>query len=363
MRLPRLRMRRGETPLGAPLPIGLELRPGHLGVVQFEMTGGGPYVRAGVSLEIPELGPELLRSPRELGALLRDRISGQGFSGRRAVSAMPGHIVKLVLLGYEHDGGPDEDAAIVECVAERTAEPVGELVIDYLRVREEAGQGKQRSALVAIAREEDVVAYLEGLRAARLEVEALEIAPVAVRRLVTWPPTHYSGDNVIVLHCNRENSHLTVLWGRRLILYSDVDFVLELALARLTEVLDLPGGSAGAMVERYGLAGPGDDASPDAAIRRAIAEVLKPALQPVVDEVSRAVRYTESRIHGERVDEVLVSGELARWPGVDRILASLLPVPVSVIDPLARLRGSRGFDTGPGLEVAAGLALRGVPRA
>ncbi len=176
-----------------------------------------------------------------------------------------------------------------------------------------------------------------------------------------------TGENVIALHCDRERSYLTVLWGRRLILYRDVDFAESKAIERLAEVLELTPEAAATLLERYGLdrtqaAPEGSEADKvDAGdIAAAVSEILRPSFDPVVEQVRKAVVYTESRTRGESVDRVLLCGTLARWPGVEKLLAAILPVPVKVMDPLAKLAPTDPGRPPIGLEVAAGLALRGI---
>ena len=183
-----------------------------------------------------------------------------------------------------------------------------------------------------------------------------------MRRFVTWPPTSFSDKNVIVLSAQRSRADLTVLWGRRLILYREVSFSEDVVLGRIGEVLDLPRSAAELLLLEYGLSRiPG--ASADEKARQdasPLGEILRPCLYDLAEQVSRALVYTESRLRGERVDALLVAGPAGRWAGIDAVLGEALPLPVEVLNPFSWMGLDATVEDPFGLEVAAGLALRGL---
>lgn len=240
MRLPSIRWsRRGvHTRIG---PIGFDLAADQLHMVQMEAERESLRVHASVSRPYPIDREAILRAPADLKALVAGAMRSQPFRGKKVVTVVPGDQVKLMVLSYELGPRDSEPEMILALVEERIQESLDEWVVDYLPVRPSHEKQSELSALVAIVREEVVNQYLELLRRAGLEVEALEISPVAIRRLVTRLAVRDLEEDVMILHFGREKSHLTVLWGRRLILYREIEFGLDRAIEQVAKSLDLPG--------------------------------------------------------------------------------------------------------------------------
>jgi type IV pilus assembly protein PilM len=282
---------------------------------------------------------------------------------------MPDADVKLMIVNYELTPDASEPELILGFVAERTGESLESCVVDYRAIRASEEQ-TSRSALVAVARREAVLAYLELLRGAGLKVEALEIAPIALHRLFAWLGRAAPSGNQLVLHCGRRRSHLIALAGRRLDLYREVEFGADGLIEALSKSLDLGAESAHGMLRRYG-AWPDDQGSqswedPAEAfeIAETLSEILKPCTLVLAEEVKRAGVYMASQWQGASLERVSLLGGFAEWPRIDRLLESAFAMPTRVLDPLTELSGGarEGAATGAGdeMSIAAGLALRGM---
>jgi type IV pilus assembly protein PilM len=357
--------RSGATTVGA---IGFELGAEGLHMVQLERRAHEVTIRAMGSTPLEPSGGS--GPPESLGPLVRKALASQPFRGRRIVTAMPDSGVKLMVVSYEGDSGRSEPQRILSLVEERIDTAIADCVVDYRPIRMSDEERGAQSALVAVARRDAVIEYLEALRGAGLRVEALEIAPVSIHRLVAWLGREEPSRSELVLHCGRTRSHLIALSGRRLILYREIDFGEEAAVEALAKALDTSAESAASMLHRYGV-------WPDEEGRRAwndpaealevaetLREILKPAVYALVEEVERAGAYTASRWRGANLECVWLLGRFERWPGVERLLESLVSIPTSAADPLAALRNGRSgrSDSEPGGEIAValGLALRGM---
>lgn len=353
-------------------PIGLDLDHEKLHLVQME--GGGERARtlAVASIAYPADRGSTLGSPRTLKALIAKALKGRGFRGRRVVTAIPPDQVKLMVLNYQVARDETEPQVILRLAGERTQESLADCVVDYLPIRQEAEKNAETSALVSIAREEAVIGYLEVLRSAGLRVEALEVGPVAVCRLVTWLMGDSSRENVLVIHLGRQRSYLTVLCGQRLILYREIDFGEDQAIEQLAKSLDMSSPSAASVLREFGVfpdldRGIGESELASAReIRQTVTEILQPSFHAVAEQVANALGYTALRTRGESIDLVYLLGGVTCWTGADLLLATLLSIPVRILDPLATVPAARdasvrdGTDSTTSLAVAAGLALRGM---
>ncbi len=337
-------------------PIGLQLGGDRLRMVQLERRGEEIGVRAAVSQPAPD---ELaLRNP------VRAALRAQPFRGRSVVTVLPPPGAKLMVVNYQLDDATDEPQRILGLVQERIDEPIAECVVDYQPIRADAERGGPRSALVAVAREAEVVAYLERLRAAGLEVAALEIVPVAVHRLVGWLSRENLSSHSLVLHCGRRRTHLIGLAGRRLVLYQDIEFGGASLVEALAKTLEMHVDEASRLLERYGVwpDETGTRAQADVAealeIVETVREIVKPAVYALAEQVERAAVYTASQWRGAAIDRILLLGDFAAWPGIDRLVQSLVSIPTEVLDPLAG--ASACVDDADDFALAMGLALRGL---
>jgi Tfp pilus assembly PilM family ATPase len=96
-------------------------------------------------------------------------------------------------------------------------------------------------------------------------------------------------------------------------------------------------------------------------------EILKPELLHLVEEIDRAFMYAAAQARGGGETRICLLGSLARWPGVDRVLAELLNLPLSALaNPLAPFGADepafaeQASTAEPEFAVATGLALRGL---
>lgn len=344
-------------------PIGLEIAQQALHLVQLQGTAAGSLaLQASASVPYEGERATLLATPARLKALLRSALGSGPFRGRRVVTALPADSVRILPIHYE-SAGQDDAKAILKVLGDRLGGDLSRQVIDYIPVRSSPGQS-ERLALAAFAPREGVLAYLEPLRHAGLSVDFLEVGPTAIRRLVTALGSDDYTDNTLAINFGETASYLTMISGRRLLMDQAVSLGQLELLAQLGKALQMPESEARALVDRYGLGAPQAPASGAKAeeIGQTLAEIIKPSLLRLAEEVNRALIYIASETRGAPVDRIYLLGSLARWRGMDRLLSAQLAVPVATLDdPLRPFRVRRdAAETGPVLAIATGLALRGM---
>jgi len=360
-RLPRM-----PAGFGRDLSIGLEMGPDRLNLVQMELVAGRPCIRAIASLPYPCPREEL--QPQRLKSLLKQAYALQPFKGRRVVSCLPAEQIKIITVSYRCGEGQADAAAIVAELRERLKGELDGMVVDFMNLRQEETDTGQRDALVALAPRDKVMAYLDLLTGAGLEVDALDIGPAALARLVSHAgalnTTEFAqAPNMLLVNFGADSSFLTVIWGRRLLLDRAVGFSENRMLACLKKVLDMP--EELAMRLLYETPPSIESGSPDEASQM-MAEVLRPEIAPLVQEINKTLVYMASRTRGKLVDRIFLSGRVACYPGMLNILREKLNIPVEVLDPVAvfasKLRKPHGEGLGAvaGIALTTGLALRGV---
>lgn len=353
-------------------PIGIDLSLEAIHLVQLESAKGKlPEVRARASLAYGTPRRDMLQNQHQFRSLIKRALDTDRFYGRKAVIAMPSGMFRTMSINYSAAPGPDQEAkAILKVMKDRLDGDLADYVIDYLPVKSRS-KSDERLALVAVSERAPVVDFLELARRARLDVQALEIGPVAISRLVGALSKESGSENVLVINSGRRASYLTLISGNDVLFDQEVAFGENSLIRQAAETLDMPEEMARDLVVRTGLRS-GDGSSVDATIIEAglvstIAEILKPQFLKLVEEIKRVCMYAAAETRGGAVSQVYLLGSIARWPGSDELLSTLTGNSVATIpDPLALFpaRGGAkprpGFESAPEIVVATGAALRGL---
>ena len=348
-------------------PVGFNLGMEHLHLVQMEQVPGGPIIHAAATVPYPCEREALLASPPLFKAFVKRALRAGPFVGKRVVACIAPYELKLLLVEYKQlDGQGDADALLKE-LRERMRQELDESVVDYLPIRNTDSQETAKSAIVAVARREQVLAYLEVLRRAGLEAVALDIGPAALTRLVAALDTTRSHPNVLLINFGRFKSYLSVVWGRRLMLDREIDFGEHWLVGNLAENLDIPGELVTKLLYEHGFQNTigSRPELEDGDISRTMAEILRPEFTELAKEINKTLIYVASRTHGKSVEQVYLLGSAARYPHVAEFLNELLKIPVEVLNPLNAFEFAAGAAPndpipGSGIALAAGLALRGM---
>ncbi|MBI5446006.1 MAG: pilus assembly protein PilM [Deltaproteobacteria bacterium] len=361
-RLARYRSRKRVPSVGL---LGLEFSLERLNLVQIESGPGGLGVRGAACVSYPADRESLFASPAQLRLLVREALQSGPFRGNRVVTCLPASDAKMVHLNYEMRPGQVESDVVGKALQERLGADLTGWVMDYIQVRSDE-QNAERSALAVAAPREKVIAHLELLRRAGLEAEALEVGPVAIRRLVASIPKEGNHPNVLVINVGAEQSYANAVWGRRLMSNREIGMGENQLVRRLSEHLEVAPAQARRLVQEWGVyCRPEDRRREEHALVATLMEILRPSFLTLVEEVTKALVYLASVTRGGSAERVYLLGALARWPGADRFLEEVLGLPVEVPDPFEAFPGSR--PTPPlervkpvvGLVLAAGCALRG----
>ena len=307
--------------------IGLDIDFGQIHLCQIRPREDGTYsIIAKASVSYSGTRDELLAAPRRLKTLVGDTLRNGNFKGRRVAALMPWDDVKIVLLTYKATVS-DVDGEVVRMLDKRVDGSIEDYVVDYVPVRSNPAD-EEHMVVATVASRAKVNALLQSLIEAGLEVDSLDIAPTALRRIVSALYTGHAADNVLMINTYREDSYLTVISGRRLLFNQSVEFCQDMLLQRIARELDVSIDSALALVAEHGLEKPqllAPAASDgDAEISATLLEIVKPCFLDLVDEINRVLVFTASETHGVPVSRVCLLGTVARWPGAQQVLLSLL---------------------------------------
>ena len=366
--------RRGEAPThrSEAGPIGLDFGQRQLHLCQVRPRPHGRYaIVAKRSVDLPADRDELLDDPKALKRVIGRALRAGKFRGRRAVALMPWEDVRIILLTYKANVG-DVDAEVVRMLAHRVDGPIDDYVIDYVPVRAKPSD-EEHMVVATLARRERVDRLLGALLHCGLEVDALDVAPTALRRLVGALYTGDAADNVLLINTYPDESYLTVISGRRLLFNQSVAFGESQLLDTIIRELEISRDAARTLVQDHGLErrplaqAVGADASGND-IAATLLQIVKPCFLDLVGEINRVLVFTAAETHGVPVSRVCLLGCLAHWPGAQNTLMSLLDIE----QPAGQTEFNQVFEdendetriSWEGLfsdiSIAMGLALRGL---
>jgi type IV pilus assembly protein PilM len=315
---------------------------------------------------------ELLTSPKLLRSKLRHAVKKHGFKGKKCFSSMPSNDVRILSINYTKSNKGDSNEEIVKALSERIDDDLSQYVIDYLPVRSSEKEGEQQ-VLVALAKRDVVISYLELLRYSGLHVEALDIRPAAIKRLIYATNPENDHSQILVINTGTEKSYLTITSGRRLLFDYQINIGAYAFVEKMSKILDMSYESTLDLIEKYGF---GNDINKssismsyvDEEVTKSLLDVARPSLTEFIDEINRIIIFSASENHGESITKIYLLGSFAHWHGIDKYLNERLKIPIEALsDPLnlfsnSHKDGSSNDVSKPDMAVAAGLALRGLDR-
>lgn len=352
-------------------PIGVDIAANAIHLCQLRAYDDTRFeIVAHTSLPFEGARLDLIADSKRLIKTLRDGLRRHGFHGKRAVAAMPPDQVKFTPITYKAERA-HAGAAVLRAVSSRIDGPLSDYTVDYLPVRSGLEQ-EESLALAAVARRDEVTSFLTSLETAGLRMQALDIGPAAIRRLMS---VFYSGsdggETMLVLNAGAERSYLSVISGRRLLFDQPVEFGEQILIDDLSRALDIPPAASRELVVEHGLEPSAkadaviDPEHPD--IAGTLREIVKHRFIELVDEINRILVFTAAETRGQPIGRICVLGSIARWPGAEGLLRQLIDIPDSPenkhIDEYFVRRGKSLDESAfsvPDMAVATGLALRGV---
>ena len=351
--------------------IGFELSHENLHMVQMEHCEDEQRIRAAVSVPYRGGRQAVLDSAKSLRKLVGAGLQRKPFVGKKIVTCVPTEQLKLMMINYHCEDSGSESEILLKTALERVGGNVDDWVVDYVPIRSRANTESERVALVAMTLKADQQQFLNKLSKAGLFVEALEIGPVAIRRLVCSVPTEQQYANNMVINVGRSSSYVTIFSGDRLLLDRSIRFGEQQAVNNIIRQLDVDERGAREMLYEYGLGNASAVANSDVAgvageISSTLTEVLTPLFLDLQGEIRKALIYMASQSRGASIDRVFLLGSMARWPGSETVLGQIFNLPVEILNPFAAFEARsnaavlRNLDPIAGIATATGCALRGL---
>jgi type IV pilus assembly protein PilM len=352
---------------GVNYPIGLHFGAERLSLAQMRPSASGIGLRAVASIDLGCKWDLLITQPRRLKQVLKRLWAEHRFNGTDVVACMPQEHLKVFSVDYTATDGQADAEAVAWEVKERLHGNVDGMVVDFVPVRQASSEERPREAVVAAAAREHVTSYLDLLLAAGLNVKALDIGPMALRRVVPWAgkAAGMEMQNALLINVGSACTHLMVVWGRRLMLERAIDFSEQRLVSRIKTLFDLSEHSARRLLVEHGFIASVNGFG-ITQLHAVLKEVLRSELLRLKAEVSKTLTYAASKLRGNTVEKAFLVGAIARYPGVAEFMNEVLGRPLELLNPFAIFPHSLAEKdvaelwSHSGVAVAIGLALRGM---
>ena len=351
--------------------IGIDFTEDKINLVQFGKSQDGEIaLKSAFCIPYTSTREEILSSPKTLRPILQKAIKENGFTGKSVVTSMPSSDVRILSINYTSPKSKVDSESLLKALSDRIDENLSEYVIDYLPVRT-SDTDEEKLALVALVKKELVITYLELLRLSGLTVEALEIRPAAVKRLIysLVEPDDYR--NLLVINFGSNKSYLTIISGRRLLLDQELNFGADSFIKKMSSVLEMSNESTIDLILKHGFEFGESNQLPETSyadenVAKTLLDIAKPILSELIEEINRVLIFAASENQGKSISKIFLLGSVSNWNGIDSYLENKLKINVEILNsPLKSFSNSISESNGdyiytPHMAVAAGLAMRGL---
>jgi type IV pilus assembly protein PilM len=364
--------------VGSRRNIGIDIDRGSIKAVQISSSGGG-YVLQHVGYHRLPPGTIIEGEVADhdlLAAEIKEFWDAHSFKGKAVTIGVSNQKVVVRLLDFPHMEPDDLQGAISFEAQDHIPMPLDEAVLDYVVLGPREERSDLDRVLVVAAQREMISRYTSAVRTSGLRPAGVDVKALSLTRSTLPDPFFGEDGAVLLLDVGAEITNLVVADQGNPVLTRFVPVGLGDFVAAVAELTDLPEDQAErqALNSRVRLgneheeveetpAEPEEDTF-DPALAYDVRRGLENAAQALADEVQRSIEHHRSQESAREVSRVLISGEAALIPGLDRYLGELLSVPTGRGNPVEKLSANRSNVSDdqlramePVLAVAFGLAM------
>jgi type IV pilus assembly protein PilM len=327
------------------LPIGLDIGHDSVKMVQVELTGETPSLRAVARRQID---PDIkARGGDRLDASLehvRDMLRHGGFIGHGIVTALPREIVHVKNLRLPVIP-PAELAAAIRYEARNIFSfDTDAAYVDYLAVSEVRQGGDVRQEIIVLAAQQNEVDdYVERLDRAGLIVESLDAEPCALYRTIERFVRRRDDELEVhvLIDVGLRRTQVVIGRGRELSFFKPIDIGGQKLNDTVAHRLGISLSEAHALRRRLSLdaKAAGAESGPDAqeSVRQAVFNATRAIMEELAREVSLCLRYHSVTFRGPGPSRVRLLGGEANDLNLRNILSGALSMTVELGQPLISL--------------------------
>ena len=355
----------GETPISSTsvikkiLPFGLDIGTDSIKIVQLGYDRDGAVKIINQAVE--ELPKEARIDPKErahlLPQVLKKIVDEKGLKGNCFATAPPAS-VKIDLIRLPQMPPDEIDKALRWEIRQTAQVDLSETSLDYVILE---GQGtkftsNQINILAITAPKKDIFEHLALLESVGLNPLAIDIGALADLASLDYARKLNQDEVVLFLDFGAGKTSLHIIYNKELISTRDFNVTGNSLTKAVSDYCQLPWEEAEGMKKTLALNISGTEENINQPVNKTtqVKNAILPLLENMVQDIEHTFKYfsyqvTQSQI--TRFDKIILSGGSSILSGFGPFLRSRLNAEVEIlaIDEL-----------GPRLNVALGLALRGV---
>lgn len=339
--------------------LGVDIGSSSMRVLELKQTAAGFMVQAYASEPLPDNTVEgnTIKDINRLALALKKLVDKSLSKTRSVAVAVPDSSVITKVVQLEEDLSETEREELVVLEADKYIPyPIDEVSIDYEIIGPSAKGGNLQDVLVVASRAENINVRIDLIKESGLDLKIVDVESYAVERacqlLKDSLPQQGQGQTIAIFDIGEVYTQLTVLHDMKTIFSREEEFGGKQLTDELTRRYGL-GRNEARLAKKQGKL-PEDYET----------DVLAPFMETVGIQMKRAIQFFYSTSSQTKVDQILLAGGSSLLPGLCDMVSSLLEVPTSIANPIAKMSIARGIDVKalgadtPSLMIACGLALR-----
>lgn len=283
--------------------------------------------------------------------------------GRKAVLALPSHIISTIPIRFNLEENEEMDEVIIREAPNYLPFPLDQATLDYILLPSFDKQ-TQKSALLIAAKREDILFYLRTLAKLKLEVLAIEPRYCSLLRTIKWTKDQSIQNNQFIIYIEDEKTIILVLVEGQLLIMREIPWGTDLVKEKIKKSLRLQDRSVEKVLREYGLEldkksqeNTKKIAFLDAEeVHQVIYEVLNPVLTELCNEIQKVVSYFVSIVQKRVLDKAVLLGNASQINSLASYIQDKTGVNMETWD--MSERAEIFTKTHPLFEVAFGLAIR-----
>ncbi|MBI2621567.1 MAG: type IV pilus assembly protein PilM [Candidatus Levybacteria bacterium] len=337
---------------------GLDIGVSSIKAVELDADKNNFKLKACIVVPSPPKGM-LSESPvdeEEMAEALKKAVYDAGISVKKTNIALPENQVytKVVEMPYLSDR---ELASAIYWEAEQYIPiPLSSVSLSWnvIRRSQKPQPNEKMEVLMVGAPTLIIKKYQKVIGMAGLGVSAMETEIIStVRAITAFNPVNYTAPTIIV-NIGAISTSLAIVSGNNLIF----TYSLPIGGAAINRAISADFGLSTLQAEEYkktyGIAkGP---------LGARIGKATEPIISSILSEVKKAIIYFSQKYKDSRIEQIILSGESARLPGIDIYFANSTGIETVIANPWKFLNPSEVpkeiLDRAPDYSIAVGLALR-----
>lgn len=328
--LPDIQFKLGEQ--SAYGPIALEIARDSLRLQQIKVSAEGVSCHESLELPLPGSRNALLAEPAALTTLLKQALKQGRFSGRRLITALPADKVRLHSLMYRCSPEESDAEAILKLMEERLPNGLSDQIIDYIPVHRMQG-GTEKLALVASAHRGDIHIILDALSTTGYRIDALEINPLAILRLIQWQAGESLHQHCLALNFAERNTYISLISNSQLLADQRVDVGASKILSDISEALEVPVERCREWLNRYGVIAREDYSEAAREFCVVAGQITQRCMMPLIDAIDKMNTFLAAETRGAQCSIIYLLGSLSDWPGLAELLERAADLPIHTLKP------------------------------